>query len=116
MAWIYLMLAGLSEIVWAFGLKEAHGFSRLGWSLLTIAFLIVSFYLFARAMRKIPIGTAYAVFTGIGAAGTAIIGMLFLDESANLWKIISLIVLISGIIGLKLVDGGAKSDEKAGDA
>ncbi|WP_430536699.1 quaternary ammonium compound efflux SMR transporter SugE [Listeria rocourtiae] len=116
MAWFYLVLAGLSEIVWAFGLKEAHGFSRLGWSLLTIAFLIVSFYLFARAMRKIPIGTAYAVFTGIGAAGTAIIGMVFLNESANLWKIISLIVLVLGIIGLKLVDGGAKSNEKAGDA
>ncbi|MBC1435713.1 multidrug efflux SMR transporter [Listeria rocourtiae] len=116
MAWFYLVLAGLSEIVWAFGLKEAHGFSRLGWSLLTIAFLIVSFYLFARAMRKIPIGTAYAVFTGIGAAGTAIIGMVFLNESANLWNIISLIVLILGIIGLKLVDGGTKSDEKAGDA
>ncbi|MBC1232368.1 DMT family transporter [Listeria booriae] len=114
MAWLYLVLAGLSEIVWAFGLKEAHGFTRLGWSLLTIAFLIVSFYLFARAMRKIPIGTAYAVFTGIGAAGTAVIGMLFLNESAGLWKIVSLAVLLVGIIGLKLVDGGNKT-ESAGE-
>ncbi|MBC2176334.1 multidrug efflux SMR transporter [Listeria booriae] len=114
MAWLYLVLAGLSEIVWAFGLKEAHGFTRLGWSLLTIAFLIVSFYLFARAMRKIPIGTAYAVFTGIGAAGTAVIGMLFLNEAAGLWKIISLAVLLVGIIGLKLVDGGNKA-ESAGE-
>lgn len=105
MAWFYLILAGLSEIVWAFGLKQSHGFTVTGWSLLTIIFLIISFYLFAKAMREIPIGTAYAVFTGIGAAGTALIGMLFLDETAGLWKIISLMVLISGIIGLKLVDG-----------
>ncbi|EUJ19040.1 DMT family transporter [Listeria aquatica] len=113
MQWFYLVLAGLSEIVWAFGLKESHGFTKLDFSLLTIAFLIVSFGLFALAMRTIPIGTAYAVFTGIGAAGTAVVGILFLNEPAGLFKIISLVVLISGIIGLKLVDdGGGKEGEK----
>ncbi|MBC1484045.1 multidrug efflux SMR transporter [Listeria sp. FSL L7-1485] len=105
MAWFYLILAGLSEIVWAFGLKESHGFTMLGWSLLTVAFLIVSFWLFSIAMRHIPIGTAYAIFTGIGAAGTAIVGMVFLSEGVSFWKIVSLIVLLVGIIGLKLVDG-----------
>lgn len=107
-AWIYIILAGLSEIVWAYGLKMTHGFTDLKWSIITVAFMIVSFYLFAKAMRKIAIGTAYAVFTGIGAAGTAIIGILFLQEDVNLWKIVSLIVLISGIVGLKLV----KDDNK----
>lgn len=113
MAWFYLIMAGLSEIVWAFGLKESHGFTILGWSLLTIAFLIVSFGLFSMSMKAIPIGTAYAVFTGIGAAGTAIIGIIFLSESISFWKIVSLLVLLSGIIGLKLVDGNdAKKEAK----
>ncbi len=104
MAWFYLILAGISEIVWAYGLKMSHGFSVLNWSVFSIAFMIVSFYLFARALKAIPIGTAYAVFTGIGAAGTAVIGMLFLQEDVNPIKTISLIVLICGIVGLKLID------------
>ncbi|MBF0575340.1 DMT family transporter [Dysgonomonas sp. GY617] len=102
MAWLYLILAGLSEIVWAYGLKAAHGFTDVKWSLITLFFMIISFYLFARAMRAIPIGTAYAVFTGIGAAGTAIIGILFLNEGTSFLKIFSLTLLILGIIGLKL--------------
>lgn len=108
MAWLYLILAGISEIVWAYGLKAAHGFTDLKWSLITLLFMIVSFYLFARAMRTIPIGTAYAVFTGIGAAGTAIIGILFLNEGTDFLKICSLTILVFGIIGLKLV----KDDKK----
>jgi len=103
MAWFYLILAGLSEIIWAYGLKMTHGFTDVKWSIITVAFMIVSFFLFAKAMRTIPIGTAYAVFTGIGAAGTAIIGIVFLDEGTGIWKILSLLLLISGIIGLKLV-------------
>lgn len=108
MAWLYLILAGLSEIVWAYGLKAAHGFTDVKWSIITLFFMIVSFYLFARAMRAIPIGTAYAVFTGIGAAGTAIIGILFLNEGTSFLKIFSLTLLILGIVGLKL----AKDDKK----
>lgn len=110
MAWFYLILAGLSEIVWAYGLKMTHGFTHLSWSIITIIFMIVSFYLFAKAMKQIPIGTAYAVFTGIGAAGTAIIGIIFLNEDANILKVGSLLILIAGIIGLKLLgeSNGAK--------
>lgn len=110
MSWIYLIFAGLSEIVWAYGLKMTHGFTELWWSVVTIIFMIVSFFLFGRAMRTIPIGTAYAVFTGIGAAGTAVVGMAFLGEPANALTIVSLVVLIGGIIGLKMV-----SNEKAGE-
>lgn len=112
MAWFYLILAGLSEIVWAYGLKMTHGFTDVMWSVITVVFMIVSFFLFGKAMRTIPIGTAYAVFTGIGAAGTAVIGILFLEESTGVFKIISLIVLIGGIVGLKLSDKKKKKEEK----
>lgn len=102
-AWFYLLLAGASEIVWAYGLKASYGFSEFWWSITTVIFIFVSFYLFAHAMKEIPIGTAYAIFTGIGAAGSAIIGIVFLDEGAGFLKMASLTILILGIIGLKLV-------------
>lgn len=108
MAWLYLVLAGLTEIVWAYGLKVAQGFTDIKWSLITLFFIVASFYLFARAIRTISIGTAYAVFTGIGAAGTTLIGILFLNEGTNVVKICSLTILIFGIVGLKLV----KDDKK----
>lgn len=111
MPWLYLILAGLSEIAWAYGLKMTHGFTHLEWSIFTVVFMIVSFGLFAQSMKSIPIGTAYAVFTGIGAAGTAIIGILFLNEGANTLKLVSLVVLISGIVGLKLIDKKVKIKE-----
>lgn len=104
MAWILLIFAGLTEIVWAIGLKEAHGFTNLVPSIVTIIFLIVSFFLFAKAMKTIPIGTAYAIFTGIGAAGTAIVGIIWFGEEVSIGKLFFLIVLLFGIIGLKLVD------------
>ncbi|SDN39255.1 quaternary ammonium compound-resistance protein SugE [Psychrobacillus sp. OK028] len=104
MAWILLIIAGLTEIVWAIGLKEAHGFTELVPSIITIVFLIVSFFLFAQAMKTIPIGTAYAIFTGIGAAGTAIVGIFWFEESVSVGKVFFLLVLLFGIIGLKLVD------------
>lgn len=111
MPWFYLILAGMSEIVWAYGLKMTHGFTHLEWSIITVIFMIVSFGLFGKAMKTIPIGTAYAVFTGIGAAGTAVIGILFLDEGTNIFKLVSLVVLISGIIGLKLIDKTTKTEK-----
>ena len=104
MAWILLIMAGLTEIVWAIGLKEAHGFTELVPSIVTIIFLIVSFFLFAKAMKTIPIGTAYAIFTGIGAAGTAIVGFIWFGEEVSRGKLLFLFVLLFGIIGLKLVD------------
>lgn len=104
MAWFILLLAGLTEIGWAIGLKYSEGFTNLPVSLVTIVFMIISFFLFAIALKKIPIGTAYAIFTGIGAAGTALIGILFLNETRDLLKIASLILLIGGLIGLKLIE------------
>ncbi|SES28646.1 multidrug efflux SMR transporter [Psychrobacillus sp. OK032] len=104
MAWLFLIFAGLTEIVWAIGLKEANGFTELIPSIMTIIFLIISFFLFAKAMKTIPIGTAYAIFTGIGAAGTVIVGILWFQEEVSFGKLFFLCVLLFGIIGLKLVD------------
>ena len=104
MAWLFLIIAGLTEIVWAIGLKGANGFTELIPSIVTIIFLIVSFFLFAKAMKTIPIGTAYAIFTGIGAAGTVIVGILWFHEEVSFGKLFFLCVLLFGIIGLKLVD------------
>lgn len=104
MAWFLLVVAGVTEIIWAIGLKEAHGFTLLLPSIVTIVFLIVSFFLFAQAMKTIPIGTAYAIFTGIGAAGTAIVGILWFHEEVSFGKLFFLFVLLFGIIGLKLAD------------
>ena len=108
MSWLYLIIAGLSEIAWAFGLKYSDGFTNITPTILTIAGIIFSFYLFSKAIRDIPIGTAYAVFTGIGAAGTVIIGMVFLEESVSILKIIFVVFLLSGIIGLKLTSAEEK--------
>ncbi|WP_342514256.1 SMR family transporter [Sporosarcina sp. FSL K6-1522] len=105
MAWILLLIAGITEIVWAIGLKEAHGFTVLLPSIISVIFISISFFLFAKAMEVIPIGTAYAIFTGIGAAGTAIVGMLVFGESAGAKKLFFLVLLLVGIVGLKLADG-----------
>ncbi|ANU24314.1 quaternary ammonium compound efflux SMR transporter SugE [Planococcus donghaensis] len=105
MAWILLVIAGMTEIVWAIGLKLADGFTNFVPSLVTLIFIVISFMLFAFAMKTIPIGTAYAVFTGIGAAGTAILGILLFNETASLEKIFFLSLLLVGIIGLKVLDG-----------
>ncbi len=104
MAWLLLIIAGLTEVIWAIGLKEAHGFTELVPSIVTIFFLIVSFFIFAKAMKTIPIGTAYAIFTGIGAAGTVVVGILWFQEEVSFGKLFFLCVLLFGIIGLKLVD------------
>ena len=88
-----------------------NGFTHIEWSLITIVFMIVSFFLFAKSMKEIPIGTAYAVFTGIGAAGTAVVGIAMLGEAINTMKIVSLLILIAGIVGLKLV-GETNKEEK----
>lgn len=102
MHWLILLIAGLLEICWALGLKFSNGFSEPFWTLFTFALFILSFFLFGIAIKKIPIGTAYAVFTGIGAAGTVLISMFFLNEEGGLLKVIFLSLLVAGIIGLKL--------------
>ncbi|AVP00679.1 MULTISPECIES: quaternary ammonium compound efflux SMR transporter SugE [Enterobacter] len=102
MSWIILVIAGLLEVVWAIGLKYTHGFTRLTPSVITLTAMIVSIVLLSWAMRSLPVGTAYAVWTGIGAVGAAITGILLLGESASLARIASLALIVAGIIGLKL--------------
>jgi quaternary ammonium compound-resistance protein SugE len=103
MAWIWLTLAGLLEIVWAVGLKYTEGFTRLWPSVITAGAMAASVYFLALALRAIPIGTGYAVWTGIGAVGVAILGMILFGESTSLLRIGSILLIIVGIAGLKLL-------------
>ena len=103
MAWIWLTVAGLLEIVWATGLKYADGFTRLAASAITLAAMVGSVYFLALAVRTIPIGTGYAVWTGIGAVGVAIAGMILFDEPRTALRIGSIALIVLGIVGLKLV-------------
>jgi len=102
MAWVYLFLAGLFEIVWAVSLKNIDGLSKPLPIIVTIVGMAISFTFLSLALKNLPIGTAYAIWTGIGAVGVAIYGIIMLGESANLIRIICLILIVSGIIGLKL--------------
>ena len=101
MAWFYLIIAGLLEIGWAVGLKMSQGFSRLWPSVITIVLMILSFVLLGRAVRTIPIGTAYAAWTGIGAVGTAIVGMAAFSESREVTRIVCIVLIVAGVVGLK---------------
>ena len=103
MAWMYLVVAGLFECGWAIGLKYTDGFTKLIPSLLTVSAMAISFWLLSVAMKTIPVGTAYAVWTGIGAVGVAILSMILLGESRDIMRIICLLLIVSGIVGLKLV-------------
>jgi quaternary ammonium compound-resistance protein SugE len=103
MAWLWLTLAGLLEIVWATGLKYTDGFTRLVPSAITGAAMVGSVYFLALAVRSIPIGTGYAVWTGIGAVGVAILGMIFFGEPKTLLRLGSILLIVIGIAGLKLV-------------
>ena len=102
MAWIVLVLAGLFEIGWAIGLKYTEGFTRLWPSLWTIAAMIVSLGLLGLAMKSLPVGTSYAVWVGVGAVGTAILGIALLGEPATVARLGSIALIVAGIIGLKL--------------
>jgi quaternary ammonium compound-resistance protein SugE len=103
MAWIYLFFAGLFEIGWAVGLKYTHGFSRFTPSVLTIAAMGVSLFLLGLALRSLPLGTAYAIWTGIGTIGTAILGIYLFNEPAEVLRILCIAMIAAGIVGLKLV-------------
>ncbi|MDI6749450.1 MAG: quaternary ammonium compound efflux SMR transporter SugE [Pseudomonadota bacterium] len=102
MAWILLLLAGLCEVAWAIGLKYTDGFTRPVPSLLTLAAMVASVVLLALAMKSLPVGTAYAVWVGIGAVGTAILGIVLFAEPASAGRLLSLALIVAGIIGLKL--------------
>ena len=102
MDWLYLVIAGAFEIAWAIGLKYTEGFTRVWPSTGTIMAMIASFYFLAQALKTIPVGTGYAVWTGIGAAGTAILGIVLFDESTAFPRLVSLALIVTGIVGLKV--------------
>ena len=100
--WLSLGIAGFFEVVWAVGLKYTDGFSRLWPSVLTVLAMAVSLYFLAQAIRTIPLGTGYAVWTGIGAAGTAIMGIVLFAESTHVLRLLCIALIVAGIVGLKL--------------
>ena len=102
MPWILVFVAGLLEVVWALMLKQSEGFTKPVPTVIFFVTLILSMVLLSQAIKSLPIGTAYAVWTGIGAAGTAIFGMVLLGESRDVVKLVSLMMLIAGIIGLRM--------------
>ncbi len=102
MIWVIVFIAGILEIVWAVGLKYTDGFTRLWPSMLTLVAMAASFFLLSIAMRSLPIGTVYAVWVGVGAVGTAIVGVLLFAEPFSLARILSILIIVVGIVGLKL--------------
>ncbi|SEK07722.1 MULTISPECIES: quaternary ammonium compound efflux SMR transporter SugE [unclassified Achromobacter] len=102
MTWIILVLAGLFEIVWAVGLKYTNGFTRLWPSVVTVAGMLISFWLLALAMKSLPLGTAYAVWVGIGTIGAFVAGIVLFGESASWLRIASVAFIVLGLVGLKL--------------
>lgn len=105
-AWVVLFLAGLAEIGWVIGLKYSHGFTRLVPSALTVVTLAASMLLLGWAVRSLPIGTAYAVWTGIGAIGAAVAGLMLFGESANPMRLLCIGLIVAGVVGLKLSTPG----------
>lgn len=107
MAWLYLLVAGLLEVVWATAMKYSEGFTRLGPSVVTLVAMIASFALLAAAMKTLPLGTAYGVWTGIGAIGSVLVGILLLGESAAPARLLFLALIVIGIVGLQFVSDHA---------
>jgi quaternary ammonium compound-resistance protein SugE len=103
MAWLYLLIAGLFEVAWAIGLKYTDGFTRLFPSIWTVGSMAVSFLFLSLALKTLPVGTAYAVWTGIGAVGVAILGIILFSEPAHAARLGSIALIVAGIVGLKLV-------------
>lgn len=107
MDWIILIIAGIFEIIWAIGLKYSQGFTRLWPSLITITAMLASFVFLSRAIKTIPIGNAYAVWTGIGAAGVAVMGIFLFNDSTDIRRLLCIALIVTGIIGLKLLSSSA---------
>ncbi|MDY0071631.1 MAG: SMR family transporter [Thauera sp.] len=102
MAWIFLLVAGLLEVVWAFTMKLSDGFTKVGYSTITILAMIFSFGLLSVAMRSLPLGTAYTIWTGIGAVGAFVVGIFVLGEAASPMRILAAILIVSGLVLMKL--------------
>jgi quaternary ammonium compound-resistance protein SugE len=104
MAWLYLSIAGMCEVVWALSMKSTEGFTRLIPSVVTISFMMLSIYFLNLSLRHIPVGIAYTVWTGIGAVGAILGSMLILKEHINIWQVLFMTMIVIGIIGVKLTD------------
>ncbi len=102
MAWILLILAGLLEVAWAFTMKLSNGFTKINYSFITIASLVISLIMLSISMRTIPLGTAYTIWTGIGALGAFVVGILFLGESATPMRMLAAVLIVSGLLLMKL--------------
>jgi quaternary ammonium compound-resistance protein SugE len=102
MAWVVLIVAGMLEVVWAYCMKVSDGFTKLTPSLLTLIFMVASFALLSYAMKSLPLGTAYTVWTGIGAVGSFAVGIIFLGEPASAMRMLAAILIISGLVLMKL--------------
>ena len=102
MAWIVLVFAGLFEIVWAFTMKQSEGFTKLGPTVITLVAMLISFGLLSYAMRTLPLGTAYTIWTGIGAVGAFLVGILVLGESASPMRLIAAVLIVAGLVMMKM--------------
>ena len=107
MAWVYLLIAGLFEIVWAYFMKQSEGFTRLWPSVATLAFMGVSFALLSLAMKSLPMGTAYVIWTGIGAVGAFVVGVVLLGESLTLMRVVAALLVVAGLVIFRLAPGGS---------
>ena len=103
MSWFILFIAGLFEVVWAVGIKYTEGWTRLWPAIVTVLAMIASFYLLSMALKQIPMGTAYAVWTGIGTIGTVIYGIIFFKEPTDIFRIVCIMLIIFGIVGLRIL-------------
>ncbi|TWI32931.1 DMT family transporter [Paracoccus sulfuroxidans] len=101
MPWVLLVIAGLFEVVWAFSMKQSEGFTRLWPSVVTIVAMLISFYLLSLSMKTLPLGTAYVIWTGIGAVGSFLLGVFFLGEPATALRMLAAILIVSGLLLLK---------------
>lgn len=106
MAWVYLLIAGLLEIVWAYFMKQSAGFTRLWPSVATLGFMAVSFALLSISMKTLPMGTAYVVWTGIGAVGAFIVGVVFLQEHLSPLRVVAALLVLAGLVLFRLAPGG----------
>jgi quaternary ammonium compound-resistance protein SugE len=106
MPWLWLIVAGLLEIAWAVGLKYTDGFRKLGPSVITVVLMLASFWCLAQAVKGLPLGTAYGIWTGIGAVGTAIAGIVLFKEPATVARLVCMVLIVAGIVGLKFTSRG----------
>lgn len=106
MPWLWLIVAGLLEIAWAVGLKHTEGFSKLWPSVVTVVLMLASFWCLAQAIKGLPLGTSYAIWTGIGAVGTAIAGIVLFKEPATVARLVCMVLIVAGIVGLKFTTRG----------